>query len=412
MTDFPAYKVVEIGKLIPYARNARTHSAAQVDKLAASIREFGFLNPIIVDGDNGIVAGHGRVLAAQKLGMDELPVIEAGHLTDAQRRAYVIADNRLALDAGWDDELLRVEFGDLSEADFDLSLTGFDPDEIEQTLALGDATNEGNTDEDETPEVQERAVTETGDTWLLGKHRVRCGDSTSADDVAALLNSVEPHLMVTDPPYGVNYAAEWRGECGLQKRGAYGKVRNDGQSDWREAWSLFPGEVAYVWHAAVHASSVAESLDSCGFEIRSQIIWAKSGLVIGRGHYHWQHEPCWYAVKGTGHWQGSRKESTLWKIDKPVKSETGHSTQKPVECMRRPIVNNSAPGQPVYDPFLGSGTTLIAGETEGRPVYGMELAPEYCDVIIKRWQDFTGKQAVHEKTGRTFEEVSGASQIA
>jgi DNA modification methylase len=289
--------------------------------------------------------------------------------------------------------------------DFDIALTGFDEGEIDALLA--ESTPQGNTDEDEVPEEPEDPVTRIGDVWLLGRHRVRCGDSTSADDVAALLNGVEPHLMVTDPPYGVNYDADWRNHTGNMARSAraIGKVQNDDRVDWSEAWALFPGDVAYIWHAGNKANTVADSLIKCGFKMRAQIIWAKNNIVISRGDYHPKHEPCWYAVKGKGHWQGSRKESTLWQIDKLMKSETGHSTQKPVECMRRPIVNNSAPGQPVYDPFLGSGTTLIAGETEGRPVYGMEIDPKYCDVIVTRWQEFTGKDAVLESSGQTFNEV-------
>ena len=393
-----------VSGLIPYANNARTHSEEQVAQIAASIREFGWTNPVLVDGDNGIIAGHGRVLAARKLGYGDVPCIELSHLTDAQKRAYVLADNKLAENAGWDNDLLALELGGLNDEGFDLGVIGFGEDEIDRLLALNDRS-EGLTDEDDTPEAQEWAVTETGDTWLLGKHRVRCGDSTSADDVAALLNGVEPHLMVTDPPYGANYDASWRRDWDSREGGAEGKVENDDNADWTEAWSLFPGDVAYVWHADKHSPLVADGLAQNGFEMRALICWAKSRLVVSRGHYHSQHEPCWYAVKNSGHWQGSRKESTLWQIDKPQKSETGHSTQKPVECMRRPIVNNSAPGQPVYDPFLGSGTTLIAGEKEGRPVYGMELSPNYVDVIVRRWQEFTGKEATLESDGRTFADV-------
>ena len=396
--------------LVEYARNPRKNDHA-VDTLAAAIHEFGFRVPILAKSDGLIVDGHLRLKAAKKLGLSKVLVMRADDMTETQVKAFRLSVNKVSELAEWDTNLLALEFGDLNDEGFDLSLLGFDDNEIEATLALNDITEEGNTDEDETPEVQEQAVTETGDTWLLGKHRVRCGDSTSADDVEALLNGVEPHLMVTDPPYGVNYDADWRNRA-LRSDGSYiggratGKVGNDDNADWSEAWSLFPGDVAYVWHAGNKAHVVASNLEACGFELRAQVVWAKSQFVIGRGHFHPQHEPCWYAVKNNGHWQGSRKESTLWQIDKPQKSETGHSTQKPVECMRRPIVNNSAPGQPVYDPFLGSGTTLIAGETEGRPVYGMELAPEYCDVIVKRWQDFTGQTATLEGDGRTFDEIS------
>ena len=401
---------LKVADLIPYARNARTHSDAQVAQIAASIREFGFTNPVLIDADNGIIAGHGRVMAAQKLKLSDVPCIRLGHLTEAQKQAYILSDNKLALNAGWDDDLLRIELSELAELDFDLSLTGFDVDEI---AALNATTTEGLTDPDAVPDAPEIPVTTLGDTWLLGRHRLRCGDSTSADDVAALLDGVEPHLMTTDPPYGVEYDADWRNKA-MRADGsaigglAVGKVENDDRADWSEAWALFPGDVAYVWHAGNMAHIVAESLEKTGHEIRAQIIWAKSQFVIGRGHYHPHHEPCWYAVKktATGHWNGDRKQSTLWQIDKPRKSETGHSTQKPVECMRRPIVNNSSPGQAVYEPFSGSGTTIIAGEMEGRAIYAMELSPAYVDVAIKRWQEFTGQTATLESDGRTFAEVS------
>jgi DNA modification methylase len=404
---FPVYKKAKTADLVPYARNSRTHSETQISKIAASIKEFGFLNPIITDGNNGIVAGHGRVMAAQKLGLDELPTIDAAHLSEAQRRAYVIADNRLALDAGWDDEMLRVELGDLDSAGFDLTLTGFDLDEISDLMA--DETK-GLTDEDVVPEVPAVPVTVEGDVWLLGRHRIVCGSSTEVDTVDKVLAGVKPHLMVTDPPYGVEYDADWRNKA---KRAdgtaigasAIGKVENDANADWTEAWALFPGEVAYVWHADRFSPLIARNLESCKFEMRALIVWAKSNMVIGRGHYHSQHEPCWYAVKkgGTGHWSGDRKQKTLWHIDKPQKSETGHSTQKPVECMKRPIENNSSPGQAVYEPFSGSGTTIIAAEQTGRACYAIELNPAYVDVAIKRWQAFTGQQATLEATGQTYD---------
>ena len=420
---FPAYKTVSVADLIPYARNSRTHSDAQVAKIAASIREFGFLIPVIVDGQNGIVAGHGRVLAAQKLGLATLPCIDAAHLTEAQKRAYVIADNRLALDAGWDNDLLKIELTDLRADGFNLELTGFNLDEIAAFLV--DPT-EGLTDPDAVPDVPVDPVSRLGDVWLLGRHRIACGSSTDAATVTAVLAGVKPHLMVTDPPYGVEYDASWRDDAGPGVNGttqrvssgkgqaqntegrAKGKVLNDDQADWSEAWALFPGDVAYVWHAGNMAHIVAESLIKCGLQIRTQIIWNKSSLVIGRGDYHPKHEPCWYAVrKGKpGHYDGGRKQTTVWDIDKPRKSETGHSTQKPVECMKRPIENNSSPGQAVYEPFSGSGTTIIAGEMTGRSVHAIELNPAYVDVAVKRWQDFTGQTATLEGDGRTFAELT------
>ena len=400
------YKLIPTADLIPYARNSRTHSDAQIAKIASSIREFGFINPVITDGKNGIVAGHGRVLAAQKLALKELPCVEAKHLTEAQKRAYVIADNRMALDAGWDIDLLKVELGDLQGLNFDLALTGFDPGEIENFLA---EKTEGLTDEDAVPETPVNPVTVLGDVWLLGKHRLMCGDSTVATDVEALLAGVKPHLMVTDPPYGVEYDPKWRADVGVnQNKQKMGKVLNDDKADWREAWALFPGDVAYVWHAGLFAGTVGESLTACGFKLRSQIIWSKDRFALSRGDYHWQHEPCWYAVreKATGHWAGDRKQATLWHIKAREDGGVGHGTQKPVECMKRPIENNSSPGQAVYEPFSGSGTTIIAGEMTGRCIYAMELSPEYVDVAVKRWQDFTGQKATLESTGRTFEDMA------
>jgi DNA modification methylase len=390
--------------LIPFAKNARTHSDVQVAQIAASIREFGWTNPILVDGDNGIIAGHGRLLAARKLGMTTVPVIELAGLSDAQKRALVIADNKLALNAGWNDELLGLELGELESLGFDLSLTGFSELEV---LALTSLGTPGLTDPDDIPDVPEEPVSVLGDVWLLGNHRLICGDSTNADDVERVLNGVKPHLCVSDPPFGVSYDPAWRKRLGVPTEGlAKGTVLNDDRSDWRGAWALFPGDVIYIWHAALHAASFATSLEACGFNIRAQIIWDKTRLVIGRGDYHWQHEPAYYAVKKgrKGHWAGDRKQTTVWAIPHR-KSPTGHSTEKPVECMRRPIENNSSPGQAVYEPFSGSGTTIIAAEMTGRCCHAVELNPAYVDLAITRWQDFTGNVALHADTGATFADV-------
>jgi DNA modification methylase len=398
-----------LDSVIPYANNARTHSDAQVAQIAASIREFQWTNPVLIDGDGGIIAGHGRVLAARQLGMATVPCIRLGHLTKTQKRALVLADNKLALNAGWSDDLLRLELADLASDGFELGLTGFSGDELADLLADRTA---GLTDPDEAPPCPVNPVSVLGDVWLLGRHRIVCGDSTDADTVAKALNGVTPHLMVTDPPYGVDYDADWRNKAKRPDGTPYGasaigKVENDGKADWRKAWALFPGEVVYVWHAGLSAGVVADSLIGCGFDLRSQIVWSKSNFAIGRGDYHWQHEPCWYAVrKGkTGHYAGDRKQTTLWQIPKPQKSETGHSTQKPVECMRRPIENNSSAGQAVYDPFVGSGTSLIAAEQTGRACHAVELNPAYVDVAVKRWQAFVGATAVLEATGQTFADV-------
>ncbi len=390
--------------LIPYARNARTHSDAQVAQIASSIREFGWTNPILIDGENGIIAGHGRLMAAWKLGLPDVPVIELAGLSEAQKRAYVIADNKLALNAGWDEELLAIEFSDLVGLGLDLALTGFGDEEIATITNIG---NEGLTDPDDVPEPPRIATSKRGDVWILGRHRLICGDSTSHADVEAVLAGVRPHLLVSDPPYGVNYDPSWRETLAEGSELATGKVLNDDRADWREAWALFPGDVAYIWHGALHAATVAESLDAAGFVIRSQIIWDKTRLVIGRGDYHWQHEPAWYAVrKGkTGHWSGDRKQTTVWAIPHR-KSESGHGTQKPVECMKRPIENNSSPGQAVYEPFCGSGTTIIAAEMTGRSCHAIELDPAYVDVAVRRWEAFTGMVAVHEQTALSFADIS------
>ena len=312
-----------------------------------------------------IIAGHGRVRAARKLGLREVPVMVATGWTKAQIQAYALADNKLALNAGWDDELLALELAELQEIGFDVDLIGFSIDEI---VALGSADKSGLTDPDEVPEPPANPASKPGDVWLLGRHRLLCGDSTLAADVEKVLGAVKPHLMVTDPPYGVDYDPSWRATAGLkQNKQRLGKVANDDRADWREAWTLFPGSVAYVWHAGRYASTVQESLTAVGFDVRSQIIWAKDSFALSRGHYHWQHEPCWYAVRnGPANWTGDRKQSTLWQI--PAREGPGfeHGTQKPVECMKRPIENNSSPGQAVYEPFSGSGTTIIACEITGR----------------------------------------------
>lgn len=403
----------KLGDLVPYENNARTHSDEQVDQIVASMKEWGWTNPVLVDEKGMIIAGHGRVLAARNLGIEKAPVLVAKGWTDAQKKAYVLADNKLAMNAGWDDALLKVEIGALGDLDFDLGVIGFDPSELADILA--DPT-EGLTDEDAVPEVPEYPVTKLGDVWLLGRHRLLCGDSTSVDDVAKCLAGSKPHLMVTDPPYGVQYDANWRNEADRANGKPYGasavgKVENDDRSDWSEAYALFPGDVAYVWHPAGATGLVfGETLQRSGFDIRMVIIWAKQQFPIGRGHYHVQHEPCYYAVRkkagATGHWDGGRKQSTLWQIDKPRKSETGHSTQKPIECMKRPIENNSKPGDAVYEPFSGSGTTIIAAEMTGRLVCALELNPVYVDVAVERWQDFTGLQATLEGDGRSFTDIS------
>jgi len=408
---------VPIAELAPYAGNARMHSDDQVAQIAASINEFGFNVPVLVDAKGSIVAGHGRVLAAQRLAMDHVPVIRLGHLTPAQVRAFRLADNQIALNSTWDDSILAAELRALAAEGFNLDLVGFDDSALQELLAP--SSPRGTTDPDaDAPEPPAVPVSRLGDTWLLGDHRLRCGDSTSQADVAALLGPARPHLMVTDPPYGVEYDAGWRNKA-MRASGraiggrATGAVLNDDQADWTAAWALFPGDVAYVWHSDMHAGGVVNGLEAVGFVVRAQIIWAKTQMVVGRGHYHFQHEPCWYAVRkgGTGHWRGDRKQTTLWEIDRPRKSETGHSTQKPIECMQRPIENNSRVGDLVYEPFSGSGTTIIAGQITRRRVLAMELNPGYVDVAVRRWQAYTGLQAVLEDGGGTLDAVAAARGI-
>jgi DNA modification methylase len=390
-----------VAELTPFARNARTHSAEQVAQLAASIREWGWTVPVLIDEQSNIIAGHGRVLAAQRLGISEVPVVVAAGWSPEQKRAYVIADNNLALNAGWDDDLLRLELLELRDMGADLSLAGFSAVDLDKLLGPRGAV----TDPDEVPPTPDKPTSAIGDVWLLGKHRLACGDCTDPAVVSRVLSDAKPHLMVTDPPYGVSYTPAWRARAGVNKnKDKLGTVLNDDRADWREAWAHFAGDVAYVWHAGVFAGVVAESLAACGFALRSQIVWAKERFALSRGDYHWQHEPCWYAVRegATGHWNGDRSQSTRWEINAREDSGFGHGTQKPVECMRRPIENNSKPGEPIYEPFSGSGTTIIAAEMTGRCCHAIELNPSYVDVAVIRWQVFTGQEARLEDTGESF----------
>ena len=411
-------EMMPVASLAAYAANARTHPTEQVAQLAASIAEFGFNVPVLVDDAGVLIAGHGRVLAAKALGLDAVPAIRLGHLTEAQARAFRLADNQLALNSTWDESLLAAELRELRADDFDLAVIGFDQAMLDRLLAdaaddeAGGAAGDPDAPSPEPPVVP---VTRAGDLWQLGPHRLLCGDATSAVDVARLLDGAKLHLMITDPPYGVNYDPEWRNEAGVSATMRTGKVANDDRADWRQAWALFPGDVAYVWHAGVHSRTVIESLEATGFVIRSQIVWAKSRFVLGRGDYHWQHEPCLYAVRkgATGHWQGARDQATLWAISNGGDEDaaTVHGTQKPVECMRRPIINNSAVGEAIYDPFLGSGTTLIAAEMTGRACYAVDIDPRYVDIAIQRWQRMTGKPAVLAGEERVFNDIAAARGV-
>jgi DNA modification methylase len=413
-----------LDRLVLSDANPRTHSAEQVDQIAVSIREFGFVNPILVGSDGRIIAGEGRFRAGQKLGLGTVPVIKLDHLSDVQRRALAIADNQLALNAGWDEQMLREQLAALKNEKFDLHVLGFDDSELARQL--DDCGRDGLTDEDEVPGTPIAPVTMPGDLWLLGSRRGRqhgllCGDATARKDTARLLTGKQtPSLMVTDPPYGVDLEPEWRERAGLnQGTRQGGKFANDNRVDWSEAWALFPGDVAYIWHAGVHAAEVALGLGTAGFDIRAQIIWVKQHFAISRGAYHWRHEPCWYAVRRgqTGHWLGDRKQTTVWEVanlnafgsEQEAENEvTGHGTQKPVEIMRRPVLNHTRPGEACDDPFLGSGSTLIAAESVGRVCRAMEIDPRYVDVAVLRWQRFTGKQAVLDGDGRRFEQIARA----
>jgi DNA modification methylase len=391
-----------VADLAAYEKNARTHSEAQIEQLCAGIREFGFVQPVLVDEAGVLIAGHGRTLAAERLGLIRIPTMVARGWSEAQIKAFRIFDNRIALSGGWDNELLKLEFAELGEMDFSLDLTGFSLDEIGK---IG-GPKEGLTDPDEAPELPKEPVTRLGDVWLLGDHRLVCGDSTDPDTVAKALNGVKPHLMVTDPPYGVDFDPTWR--KGSEKRTYMGDTP-DKEAAWKEAWALFPGEVIYIWCASGRLRDIWNAVEELGFQLRQLIIWNKMRFVIGRGNYSYNHDPCFYAVrKGKdAHWQGARDQPTVWDI-KHLASDTNHGAQKPVECMKRPIENNSSIGQAVFDPFCGSGTTIIAGEMTGRSIHAIELSPAYVETSIIRWQNFTGQSATLEETGETFAQVKAS----
>ena len=394
---------IPIGDLIAYEKNARTHSKSQIAEIARSMQEFGWTNPVLVGANRRIIAGHGRVLAARNLGLENVPCIVLKGLSDAQERALVIADNRIAQNAGWDLDTLAAELGELRDLEIDPLVLGFDQRELSRLLRR---VAGGATDPNAVPGPLEHTVTREGDLWICGDHRVLCGSAIIESDVRRLLGDVVPVVMSTDQPYGVSYDANWREDLSHAPGRATGQVVGDDQVSWAAAWRLFPGGIAYVWHAAQFCDVVLADLGAAGFKTRAQIIWGKRQLVPSRGHYHWQHEPCWYAVRqgATANWCGDRKQSTLWQMDRDPNT-TGHSTQKPVEAMRKPIENHTVPGDAVYDPFLGSGTTIIAAEQIGRRCYGLEIYAAYVDVIVRRWQAFAGDQATLDGDGRTFAQI-------
>jgi len=400
---------LKISEIQPAAYNPRKDlqpGDAAYEKLRKGIDRFDLVEPLVWNQRTGnLVGGHQRlkILKARGDAVVQAVIVDLG---DAEEKALNLALNKVS--GEWDLLKLGDLLGDLSRMELDMSLTGFDLDEITALQPHG-----GLRDEDDVPDVPAEPVTKPTDMWLAGQHRILCGDSTNAGDVHRLLNGGEPMLMVTDPPYGIEYDPGWR-QCHWRGARATGRVPGDDREDWQEAWALFAGDVAYVWHAGTKADVAALSLAACGFEIRGQIIWAKQHFVISRGHYHGQHEPCWYAVRRdrSGHWAGDRKQTTLWQIANRNAfggslddTSTIHGTQKPVECMRRPILNHTTVGEGVYEPFLGSGSLLIAAEATGRMCYGLDIDPAYVDCAVLRWQRYTGRPAVLDGASHTFEDI-------
>jgi len=415
-------QIWSVDRLIPYCRNPRRNDAA-IDRMVASIREFGFKLPVLARSDGEIVDGHLRLKAAKKAGITEVPVILCDEWTATQVKAFRLLVNRSVEWAEWDESLLALELQDIQAADFDLTLTGFDAREIDDLLALDDEEKAN-----AVPPLPESPVTRAGDLWLLGPHRVLCGSSTSPEAVARLLGERQPRLMITDPPYGIELDTEWRDRAGLNGLGSaepsYMKQRTSGhtetsisgdtRADWSEAFSLVPSlEVAYVWHASKFTREVLDGLLRIGFVHHQQIIWDKGRTVLTRTHYWFQHEPCWYVRKKNAPWFGKAGEnSTIWSSPSPKfimggsdEEKFDHPTQKPVDLMRRPILNHLRRGELVYEPFLGSGTTLAAAELTQRVCFGIELDPKYVDVVVGRWQGLAGKRAVLDGDGRAFDEI-------
>ncbi len=409
----------------PYPKNARKWTAAAVEKVAASIREYGWRQPIVVDINDVIIIGHLRLAAARSLGLTEVPVHVASELTPEQVKGLRLMDNRSHEEAEWDLALLAPEIADLSVLSFDLSLTGFDDAELDAMLRDPLAADAAEL----APPLPEVAVTRPGDLWLLGPHRVLCADATTPEAVARLLAASKPKLLVTDPPYGIELDSEWRDRAGLNKHGppetSYVKHRTEGhwnttissdtRADWSEAFALVPSlQVAYVWHASKFTREVLDGLLRIGFVHHQQIIWNKGRAVLTRTPYWFAHEPAWFVRKKNAPWYGKAGEnSTVWEVPSPKfimggsgEDKFDHPTQKPLELMRRPILNHTRRSEMVYDAFLGSGTTLMAAELTERVCLGMELDPKYCDVVVQRWQQFSGKEAVLDGTERSFDDIA------
>jgi DNA modification methylase len=381
-------KLIETSKLIPYVNNARTHSPAQVMKLRSSLREFGFINPVIIDRDLNVIAGHGRIMAAKEEGIKEIPCVFVDYLTEAQKKAYILADNRMAMDAGWDEELLRIEIEALQAEAFDIGLTGFDDKEIADLFASDDDVEDDDFDVD--AELEKPTFTKAGDVWVLGNHRLVCGDSTKPETYELLMEGKKANLVVTDPPYNVNY------------EGSAGKIKNDNMANDKfyqflfDAYSCMYQAMAddasiYVFHADTEGLNFRRAFAEAGFYLSGTCIWKKQSLVLGRSPYQWQHEPCLFGWKKSGkhQWYSGRKETTIWEFDKPKKNGD-HPTMKPVPLIAYPIKNSSMTNCIVLDPFGGSGSTLIACEQTGRYCRTIELDEKFCDVIVKRYIEQVG----------------------
>ncbi len=395
-----------IDKLIPYARNARTHTEEQVAQVAASIAEFGWTNPILVGADGIIIAGHARLAAARKLKMTEVPVIVLDHLTETQRRALVLADNRLALSAGWDEEMLRVELESLKEDEFDLDLVGFTEDEIEEILAGPEQTKTGLTDEDAVPDEQERAVTVAGDVWALGQHRLLCGDATVLTDVEKVLAGDLADMCFTDPPYNIDYEGRTKDKLKIQNDSLGTKFYGFLKDASANILAVCKGAV-YICMSSSEMHTLRQAFLEAGGHWSGIIIWVKNHFTLGWGDYRHNYEPIMYGWRegGTHYWCGDRGQSDTWEIKRPTANRE-HPTMKPVELVERALRNNSKSRDTILDPFGGSGTTIIACEKTGRQARLIELDPKYCDVIVRRWQAFTGQVARLDGSGRAFDEVA------
>ena len=402
-------------KLVPYARNARTHSDEQIAQIAASIVEFGFTNPILAGGDGVIVAGHGRLAAAQKLGLEQVPVVVLDHLTPTQRRALIIADNRIAENAGWDEAMLRIEIASLQDDEFDLALTGFDADALAELMAGDEPDAEGNTDDDAVPEVGETPISRPGDVWELGNHRLVCGDATDPKSYEALMADAQADMVFTDPPYNVDYANSAKDKMRGKDRPILNDNLGDGFYDFLLA-ALTPmlercAGATYIAMSSSELDTLQQAFRAAGGKWSTFIIWAKNTFTLGRADYQRQYEPILYGWPegAQRHWCGDRDQGDVWNIKKPQKNDL-HPTMKPVELVERAIRNSSRPGDIVLDPFGGSGTTLIAAEKSGRIGWLIELDPKYVDVIVRRWQDWTGQVAYREADGVSFDVIEGGEK--